>query len=435
MIVASFSCPIAGSVSAAEQSDPKPDSKLEAVENSAAVEYAKTVWQREKLTGNWNGLRPILIDHGVDIEVRLSHYYQGVASGGVDKNWESGGKVDYLLTLDGHKLGLWPGFFVGVHAESQWGDTIGGDAGELTFPNTQMLYPAPDYDGTSLTGLTFTQALSEDFVLFAGKLNSVDMWTMFYPNVGGGYEGFMNVNVLASALPWFRFVNLSELGGGAFTLDEGRVQAGVLAFDTNNSSTNSGFDDLFDDGVAGLAFYRFFFEMDEKPGGLLFAVGGSTRKYGSLEETDWHFVPGQGLDVGKKRGAWATAVYFDQVFWQAAENTSRNAYVYTGWTIGDDDPSFGRWAGFIALEGVGVFESRAADRMGFAWYYSGLSNEFEDLVDDIGVRLRDTWGFEAYYNVELAQWLHVTGDVQVLENEFKGDDTALVLGVRTVVDF
>ena len=50
-----------------------------------------SVWTRDKLTGDWGGLRSDLSKHGIDIDLRLSQYYQGVTSGGRDTIDEYGG--------------------------------------------------------------------------------------------------------------------------------------------------------------------------------------------------------------------------------------------------------------------------------------------------------------------------------------------------------
>ena len=73
--------------------------------------------------------------------------------------------------------------------------------------------------------------------------------------------------------------------------------------------------------------------------------------------------------------------------------------------------------------------------MGVSGWYTSLSDDFKDLLDDLGLRLRDTWGFELYYNVAINSWLHLTGDLQVIENERKGDDTAIIPGARLVITF
>jgi len=57
------------------------------------------------------------------------------------------------------------------------------------------------------------------------------------------------------------------------------------------------------------------------------------------------------------------------------------------------------------------------------------------LASDVGTSLRDRWGVEHYYNVAINSWLHLTSDLQFAGNEFKGDDVAVIPGIRLVMDF
>jgi carbohydrate-selective porin OprB len=78
--------------------------------------------------------------------------------------------------------------------------------------------------------------------------------------------------------------------------------------------------------------------------------------------------------------------------------------------------------------------SRPADRMGISFWYNWLSDDFKDLVSPVD-NLRDLYGFELYYNVAINKWLHLTPDLQLIKNEFNGDDLAIIPGVRAVIDF
>ncbi len=395
------------------------------------------IWARKKLTGDWYGLRSDLGQHGIDLDLRLSQYYQGVTSGGKNTNDAYGGKFDYILNIDGHKLGLWQGLFVNMHAETQFGNSILDDAGGFAFPNTQMLLPLPGYRGTAITGLLVQQALSKNLVLAGGKINVIDFWDMVYPHTASaGVDGFMNTNMIASALPWLRWVNLSVMGGGALVLaDDGQIQGGVLAFDSQNSSTTSGFDDLFEEGTAILGMWRFFFNVDDKPGSLLFVGGASSRDYTSLDKSDWGIVPPKGLTAKKKNETWTTAVYYDQVFWQSPDIDKKNLRLLTGWSISDGNPSFIKWGGFASVEGWGLLPNRENDRMGVGAFYNQLSSEFKDLTSAVGVKLRNTWGTELYYNAEITPWFHLTPNLQVVQNQNRSDSTAVILGLRGVIDF
>ena len=106
----------------------------------------------------------------------------------------------------------------------------------------------------------------------------------------------------------------------------------------------------------------------DKPGYLLFGAGGSTKKYRSLDETDWFEIPGEGLEVDRTHHTFDVAAYLHQVFWQAAGDVKRHADFFMGGTIGDDNPNFGRWNLFASIETFGLMASRPA-RTG--WEFPG----------------------------------------------------------------
>ena len=197
--------------------------------------WAEDIWTRDKLTGDWWGGRTYLSDHGIDIGLRLSQYYQSVASGGVDQNSEYGGTMDYRVNVNTNKLfGTWKGFSVDMHARTRYGQDVLADAGGITLPNTGMLMPLPgDYSGTQITGLTVNQffPVGEQHIGLAtlGKLDILDAVTLFFPHVGYGQEGFWNVNSLVSALPWFGAVDgLSLYGGWLATINKEQNIKGII---------------------------------------------------------------------------------------------------------------------------------------------------------------------------------------------------------------
>jgi porin len=184
-----------------------------------------------------------------------------------------------------------------------------------------------------------------------------------------------------------------------------------------------------------MGMWRFFFDIDEKPGDLLFALGGSTRRYGSLEKSDWTEIPGEGLSDEKTRGAWTAAVVYNQILWQAPDDHKRNVRGFTGWSVSDGDPSFAKWTGMATLEATGVLFDREKDRAGIGGFYAGLSNDFKNLVPRAISDVQDGWGVEVYYNAEITPWFHVTGDVQLVQGENRDDDPAVILGLRAVINF
>ena len=402
------------------------------------------VWKRDLFTGDWAGMRTSLHDRGIDIGLRLSQYGQGVASGGVNQKGEYGGRMDYRVNADLEKtFGLWKGLSFGLHAMTRFGGDISADAGDFVLPNTELLIPLPGgYNGTNITGLTITQSFFDGRAeAVFGKLDIIDLLTGFFPQMGYGQEGFFNVNVLASALPWFGAVRgLSMWGGGGWTIKNEMVQGGFLFTGTENVSTSWDFSGSFEHGVFLAGFYRFFWDLKGLPGNILIFAGGSTREQNSNDPNDIVPIPGVGLTTAPKN-PWDIAAYLYQVLWQAEKDSSRKVALFIAGTGGPDNPQFAQWTFFATVEAFGPMASRPQDRMGVAGWYSGLSRKFiRDVSSPIlppadRVLLRDTWGFEIYYNVALNNWLHLTPDIQFVQNERVGDKFAIIPGIRLVMDF
>jgi hypothetical protein len=346
-------------------------------------------------------------------------------------------------------VGTWEGLSIDLHAMTRFGEDILADAGGLVVPNTELLMPLPGkYSDSDITGLIINQY----FPLYAGhtglatlgKLDIIDAVSLFFPSVGYGQEGFWNVNALVSALPWFGAVRgLSLYGGWLASINE-EYQMGesaILVTGTENVTTTWEFSDSFKHGVWIAAFHRFLYKIDDKPGYVMVFAAGSTREQVSVESLDFVFHPGAGLTVtDDEKKPWNVAAYISQVFWQAEKNPDRKATILIGGTAGPDEPQFAQYNFFTALEAYGPMASRPDDRMGVAFWYNWLSDDYVDtlanpppLFDPI--RVRDTWGFELYYNFEINKWLHLTPDLQLVKNATKGDNMAIIPGIRMVMDF
>ncbi|MHC5108937.1 MAG: carbohydrate porin [Planctomycetota bacterium] len=397
----------------------------------------------DKLTGDWGGVRSDLKDHGVQLDIRVIQYFQGVASGGSNTSFKYGGNLAISLTLDGHKAGLWEGFFVNVKAESQFGNSINADAGALSLPNTTMLYPLPGYRDMAITQAIFIQALSKNFALAVGKVHVIDFWSMVYPEQGGGVDGFMNLNIIASASPWLRYVNLGFNFGGALVLtDDEQIQAGIFAIDLNNNTTTTGIPETFNDGAGVLGWWKFFFEVDDKPANILLVAGGSTREYHSFDSHPTGFQRNEGIleellraTQSKDDGVWSAGIYYEQILWHKPENEDQKLRFLTGWSLSNGDPSLGQWAGMASLEATGLLFNREKDKVGLGAYYSVLTDDLKKSLDRIGADLGDYWGAELYYNMEVTPWFHVTADLQVVQSNLQDDDVAVIAGLRGVIDF
>ncbi len=389
---------------------------------------------REHLFGDWFGARGDLAERGIVVELPFTQFYQGVASGGVEQTSRYGGKLDYLVTLQGQKLGLNEGFTAILHAETRYGEDANGPAGSLALPNVNMLWPLPGETETSISGVIVMQALSEEVALAAGKFNGLDLFNMLYPNTGRGIDGFMNTSFLLPPT-LFRTTGLSFNGAGVLGLKGPQIQSAVLVYDTQSSSTTVA-PDLFDEGAVVLGYHRFFTDFGGLAGSHGFLANYSNRTYVSTDALDWTVIPGEGLAAGPKVGSWSLAYFLDQVIWQDCCDERRNLRLFSAWGLADGNPNPYRWSGNVQVQGSGLIHGRESDTMGAGYFYNGLSSEFKTLVSAApAFDIQDIQGVEFYYNAAITPWFHLTGDLQIVDNQNVADDTSVILGLRAKVEF
>jgi porin len=387
-------------------------------------------WTREHLANGFLGLQPALAQHGIVYDAQLTQFYQGVTDGGADQTFRYGGKLDQFVILNSGQLGLWEGMTVVMHAESRFGEAILGEAAALAPSNANMLYPSSE-DITAITALQITQALSEDWALTCGKINVVDFFYALYPQTGRGVDGFMNTSIFLP-LTVGRTIPLSFLGAGVLKMHGKQIQGALIAYDSHNSTTTSGFDELFDNGANIVGLWRFFTEFGGLPGSHLFLGTGATGDFTSLDPLDWVIIPGGGVAPAPQTGSWSLAYILEQSLWADRCNAKRNIGLMSQWGLSDEVTSPFRWVANVSLQGSGLVCGREDDSMGVGYFYNGLSGDFKDLLSPFGVR--DVQGVELYYNAAVTPWFHLTADLQVVQPEIDSQDTAVVFGLRGKID-
>ena len=381
---------------------------------------------RASLTNGLWGAGEKIAEHGIIADLQFTQFYQGVTSGGVQQDAFYGGKLDYNFTLLGGKLGLNEGFTGIVHAETRYGQDANNAAGVLALPNANMLYPLPGQELTSITSMFFMQAITEECALTAGKYNSLDLFHMLYPNTGRGIEGFMNTSLILP-LGMLRTTNLSFNGGGVMGLDGQQVNSALLVYDTTNSSTTPGLNDLFDRGAVVLGYYR----IPTDSGSHGFLANWSSRTYTNTDPLSWSVIPGQGLVAGQTKGSWSAVYFLDHLVWEDPCNEARNVRLFSATSLADENTSPYRWTSSVSLQGTGLIQGRESDTAGIGYFYDGLASNFKNLVNTIPtVQIQDVHGAEVYYNAAVTPWFHLTFDVQVVDNQNVANDTAVILGLR-----
>ena len=92
----------------------------------------------------------------------------------------------------------------------------------------------------------------------------------------------------------------------------------------------------------------------------------------------------------------------------------------------------------VGLGGNGILDARPHDEFGVAYAYTDLSQDLEDNLNLLtlgGQPVRAERQLEFFYNVHIAPWLLLTGDLQIIRPTLTAADTAIVPGVRLRIVF
>lgn len=396
---------------------------------------------RPNLTGDWFGVRNDLAADGISLDGSVTNFYQGVASGGRDQADRYGGHADLYMNIDGQKAGLWPGFFVTLHAESVFGRSANGLTGALLPVSFIQAVPKPNEPVTALTGVKFTQALSESVVTYFGKLNSFDDFHQPFAS-GRGVDAFMNTGFLFNPV-LARQVPYSSFGAGAAYLHNGQPVASLTIFDANDNPTSSGFNTFFDNGVVTVGQITLPTEFFCLPGHQSVGFAYSNAHYTSLDRSSYLNQIITGAFVSPKETGSQSAFYqFDQTIHVDDQDPTKSWGLFGNLGLADRNPSPIRWFANIGLGGSSPICGRPLDTFGMGYFYLGVNDNVKELAPAL-FPIGDEQGVELFYNYAVTPWLRVTPDFQVvlparertLPPNAQAIDTAIVVGLRAKIVF
>jgi porin len=406
--------------------------------------FAGDFFNRSKLTGDWGGARSALAERGVKLDIFGTQFYQGVARGGREQSFDYGGRLDFLLNVDGQKLGLWQGLFFDMHAESRFAEDVNANSGLIAPPNLAMNFPAAGREVTSITGLKLTQALSERFVLFAGKLNTLDAFPLRFnpagttglPFLGGFQSSPLVFNPIAA-----RTVPYSAAGAGFAVLQDLQPLFSFTVLDPLERATK-GADDLFTRGVTLVPDLI----LRGKPFGrpALLNVGGtySSSRYRTLDPATYLnlFQVGQ-LGAALAGGgplisdSWSVYVNGYQSLWVDPNDENRNWGVFAAGGISDGNPNPIKYSVAGGVGGRSMIRGRELDTFGVGYYYLGLSDQLKRVGRPLVRPIRDEFGVELFYNAALTPWCRFTPNFTVARPGVSARDTVIITGLRLQLAF
>jgi porin len=392
-------------------------------------DYSGHVFDRPALTGDWWGRRTTLANQGVTVDIDVMQVYQNIVDGDREGG-EYGGSLDYNLYLDFQKMGLWPGAFVNVYGETQFGESVIGRSSILA-TNTDALLPLPNQSISTLTALTFFQFFSEQFGVFFGKLQTFDGDANAFAS-GRGKTQFLHQNFVVNPV-LLMTVPYSGLGAGIIVLPTKTSIFNVAVIDKEGNPEKWSFDTVFKDATTVVGELRVGIHPFDLPGHQL--VGGSWTDKDSIKLDGRILVPGD-RNLRRSKDQWAVYYNFDQFVYVDRDDEKQGVGLFGRFGAGDPDTNPIEWFASVGIGGKGLLPGRAGDSYGIGYYFTGLNSDLGNrriLNRDIS-QLEDGHGFELFYNIEVVPWLHLTPDLQVVEPGLKRRDTAVIVGGRCLID-
>ena len=397
-----------------------------------APTYGGALSERSTLTGDWGGGRDKMAENGLTLDLFSTSFATGLANGGRERGMSFGSRLDAYVNLDGQRAGLWPGLFLTMHAEALFGDTptINERAGAVLPPVFPMGVPTGDPSEFAVTSFVVTQFLSENSLVYLGKINTVDDSNQPYVGGGMGLNGFMNANFLNNPI-LVRTVPYSTWGGGIAYLQNFEPILSLNVYDTNNTPTSLGWDEIGSNGATWLMQGRLPTDFGGKPGSHSLTLVYSSGDYiatRDLGQSAVGVILGLLPELPREDGSKGITYQFDQALWVDPVDAERRFGVFCNIGVSDGSPNPIKWAANIGIAGSNPWAKRPGDSMGFGYFYTSLSDDLKGFPGRLA--LQNEQGIEAFYNFGLAPWANLTADIQVIEPMFETLDTDVILGLR-----
>jgi len=410
---------------------------------------------QEQLTGSWRGARERLAEYGVSLEVFYTLDLLGNAAGGVDRDFDTLGNVDLLLTLELEPLLGWRGARAFLYGLGNHGDSVSADVGDLQGVSNIEAFP---------TWKLFEAWLEQDFCdgrasMLAGlydvnsEFDVVPAASLFvHSSPGTGAELGLSGRNGPSIFP------TTSLGARLDVRPTEELYLRVVAADGVPGDPNDprGTVVRFDDGdgaffAAEAGFYTRPTEeprgrtrrqeeqdvipvelRDERVGKYALGVWGYTGEFDDFVRVDAGGRPLQ------RTGSFGIYAFAERALYLEPEDPSQHLSVFV--RLGYADRRTNTVDGYVGGGTVyqGLLPGRPTDRIGLSVAAAHFGRDFRQAQRLSGVST-EAWevALELTYRAVLTSWLAVQPDLQVVVHP-GGDaalDTAVVSGLRFVIGF
>jgi porin len=392
------------------------------------VNYSGDMTQRPALTGDWDGTRNELEKKGIRFDLSLTQVGQGVLDGGRATGWQYGGLGIVSINIDTQKLGLWPGGFVLLEAEGNFGRAVNVNAGGLMGVNFAYMNPVPGQVGIAIPQVAIMQFLSHHVGILFGKLDTLTADNNAFAH-GKGDKQFMNFGLNFNGT--LGLLPLSALGAGVIILPTGDPAAAIVTFsaaDAAGKASTSGFDTAFKGNTMFSSEARVRTAFFGLTGHQLAGYVYSKKSYAALDQS-LNFIIENGT-IERKNRTWSAYYNFDQYLWETSKGSGKGIGLFGRFGISDGNPNPVHHFYSIGLGANGVIPRRPNDSFGMAYFYTDISQPTFTGPLETRQLLRDGYGVEAYYDVAITPWALLTPDLQVIRSANAKLPQSTVFGVR-----
>lgn len=387
--------------------------------------------ERDRLTGDWGGLRSQLKQHGVTFDLDLTQFYQGLVSGNGSHTFEYGGRFDGFVKLDTGALGLWKGGGLTTHLEYRFSDLPGSLGGAFFPTNSGMQFSSDSLNTLVASSLYLSQRFGDRTSLLVGKINVLDLLENDFFFGGWGNYRFMNA---VFAAPPSGLVPPVFYGAVAnVRLDP--VTLTLWVYDPVDRPQDDWPDDLFDTGETFYFMPSYATEIDGRPT-TFSLVGIYTTKSGiSFSEIGEGWIKA-GEEIPNEDGSYSIGFQFSHLLHQNPGNPRKGWGVTLKGAISDGNPNYVKSSIIAGIGGTGLFRGRELDSFGVGYYYYNLSNDLQDVFSTLRKEhVGDEQAAEVYYSYAVTPWLYIAGDLQLIDTPRKEKEDAVIAGLRTAIKF
>ena len=419
------------------------------------------ILERSYLTGNWlgDGLRDKLVDSGVYFDVAMTQFVGGNAYGGTETRGNYFGSLDLMANFDSAKLsnGLWPGGEIFFHGEVGWGREIQNKRGlersvGATIPtNYDVTMPlATDVGEFYASEYYLVQSLSPELSVWIGQMNGAGL-------IDGNQfandekHQFMNTVLVDNPIvgPFAPYTAFTIAGVWLPTTEHVFI-AGVM--DNEGKVNETVAETYHTDETVFVGSYGFLPEFGGKPGRYQIVGAYSNKNLPSYAVGDRLALLKElvgATPIKMKTDNYVTLITADQYLYvkDAKQQVGWGPFFRFGWAPKNRNAIDQFYSFGVGGRGC-LIPGRDLDFWGLGWGGTHFSSDLRKDLAELGLKKPRSFEHvvEAFYNVELTGWAHLTFDMQFIVNPLgarivsttasvEDDDFAFVLGARLQIDF